>query len=324
MTTPRSVARRDACGTISPVTTAAPEVPRAATGLGSPGLVADYRTLMKPRITLLVLLTTVGAMVWAAGGLPPLAVTSATLLGMTLASGGASALNHVWDRDIDRLMTRTQARPVAAGRIGPRAGTLFGVALNLAAAVVLTIAVNPLAAGLAMAGSLFYVVVYTMVLKRRTPQNIVIGGAAGAVPPLVGWAAVTGEIGLAPVLMFLIIFFWTPPHFWALAILARREYARAGVPMLPAVRSERETGTQILVYTVILAGVSILPYTTGLLGVVYLGAAVVLGVRFLQLALRLTHGFSPVVARATFLWSLAYLALLFTAMGVDRALAAVV
>jgi protoheme IX farnesyltransferase len=287
-----------------------------------PGWATDYRTLMKPRITLLVVLTTLAAMVWAADGAPPVGLTLATLLGMTLASGGASALNHVWDRDIDRLMTRTQERPVAAGRITPRAGAVFGVTLNVAAACLLVAAANPLTAALAMAGSLFYVVVYTMVLKRRTPQNIVIGGAAGAVPPLVGWAAVTGEVGLAPVLMFLIIFFWTPPHFWALAILARGEYARAGVPMLPVVRSERETGMQILVYTVILAAVSILPYTAGLLGVVYLVSAALLGLRFLQLALRLVQGLTPVAAKATFLWSLVYLALLFTAMGVDRALAA--
>jgi protoheme IX farnesyltransferase len=287
-----------------------------------PGWATDYRTLMKPRITLLVVLTTLAAMVWAADGAPPVGLTLATLLGMTLASGGASALNHVWDRDIDRLMTRTQERPVAAGRITPRAGAVFGVTLNVAAACLLVAAANPLTAALAMAGSAFYVVVYTMVLKRRTPQNIVIGGAAGAVPPLVGWAAVTGEVGLAPVLMFLIIFFWTPPHFWALAILARSEYARAGVPMLPVVRSERETGMQILVYTVILAAVSILPYTAGLLGVVYLVSAALLGLRFLQLALRLVHGLTPVAAKATFLWSLVYLALLFTAMGVDRALAA--
>ncbi len=329
MTGVRRAAPGRASDTMDPVPAAAPEaLDPAAEGLvlgaPAPRVAADYRTLMKPRITLLVVFTTLAAMVWAAEGVPPVSLTLATLLGMTLASGGASALNHVWDRDIDRLMTRTAGRPVAAGRITPQAGTLFGVTLNVAAAVLLTLAANPLAASLAMSGSLFYVVVYTMVLKRRTPQNIVIGGAAGAVPPLVGWAAVTGEVGLAPVLMFLIIFFWTPPHFWALAILARREYAAAGVPMLPVVRSERETGTQILVYTVILAAVSILPYTAGLLGVVYLVSATLLGLRFLQLSLRLMRGLSPVVARATFLWSLAYLALLFTAMGLDRALAAAV
>jgi len=287
-----------------------------------PGTAADYRTLMKPRITLLVVFTTLGAMVWAAGGAPPPALTLATLLGMTLASGGASALNHVCDRDIDRLMTRTRTRPIAAGRLSARAGTVFGLSLNAAAAVLLLVVAGPLAAALAMAGSAFYVVAYTMVLKRRTPQNIVIGGAAGAVPPLVGWAAVTGEIGLAPLLMFLIIFLWTPPHFWALAILARREYARAGVPMLPVVRSERETSMQILAYTVLLAAASLLPFTAGLLGWVYLVSATLLGLRFLQLAVRLMRTYSPAVARATFVWSLAYLALLFTAMGVDRALAA--
>ena len=285
----------------------------------TPSTLADLGTLMKPRITLLVVFTTLGAMVWAAGGLPPLGTTVATLLGMTLASGGASALNHVWDRDIDRLMERTRRRPIAAGRLSARYGTIFGVGLNVAAVVLLVWATNIEAAGLALSGSLFYVVVYTMWLKRRTPQNIVIGGAAGAVPPLVGWAAVRGDVGLAPLLMFLIIFLWTPPHFWALAILARREYARAGVPMLPVVRSERETAVQILLYTVVLAVVSVVPYTAGLLGVVYLVAALALAARFILLATRLLRTHTPAAARATFLYSLLYLALLFTAMGLDRA-----
>jgi protoheme IX farnesyltransferase len=167
-------------------------------------------------------------------------------------------------------------------------------------------------------------VIYTVLLKRRTVQNIVIGGAAGALPPLAGWAAVTGEIGLAPVLMFLIIFLWTPPHFWALAILKKRDYANAGIPMLPCVASERETAVQILVYTVLLAVVSVIPYLTDLLGVFYLVAAVLLGARFIQLAVRLLRTHSPVAARQTFLYSLLYLALIFAAMGADRVLAAAV
>jgi protoheme IX farnesyltransferase len=289
-----------------------------------PSLLADYWELTKPRITLLVLITTVGAMVWAAHGLPPLGLVAATVLGMAMASGGAAVLNHVLDRDIDLLMERTRNRPVAVGRVSPLAATVFGVGLNVAAAAILLAFTNALTAAIAIAGSLFYVVIYTVLLKRRTVQNIVIGGAAGALPPLAGWAAVTGEIGLAPVLMFLIIFLWTPPHFWALAILKKRDYANAGIPMLPCVASERETAVQILVYTVLLAVVSVIPYLTDLLGVFYLVAAVLLGARFIQLAVRLLRTHSPVAARQTFLYSLLYLALIFAAMGADRVLAAAV
>ena len=199
-------------------------------------MLSDYWEMTKPSITLLVLVTTAGAMVWAAGGLPPLELTVATIVGMACASGGGAVLNHVLDRDIDRLMERTRRRPVATGRVSVAAATAFGLGLNLIAAVILLSFTNVLTAVFAIGGSAFYVVVYTMVLKRRTPQNIVIGGAAGAIPPLAGWAAVTGEIGLAPLIMFLIIFLWTPPHFWALAILKKDEYARAGVPMLPRSR----------------------------------------------------------------------------------------
>ena len=287
-----------------------------------PSVLSDYWEMTKPRITLLVLITTAGAMVWAAHGLPPVGLTIATLVGMAMASGGAGVLNHVLDRDIDVLMERTRHRPVAAGRVSPTAATIFGLVLNVAAAVVLLAFTNVLTTVLAITGSVFYVVVYTMLLKRRTVQNIVIGGAAGALPPLVGWAAVTGEIGLAAVLMFLIIFLWTPPHFWALAILKKRDYANAGIPMLPCVASERETALQILAYTVLLAGVSIVPYVADLLGAFYLVVAIVLGARFIQLAVRLLRTHSPVAARQTFLYSLLYLALLFAAMGADRAIAA--
>jgi protoheme IX farnesyltransferase len=285
-------------------------------------VVGDYYELTKPRITLLVLITTVAAMVWAEGGLPPAGLTLATLVGMACASGGGAALNHVLDRDLDRKMERTRLRPVADGRISPAAATAFGIALNVIAAIVLLAFTNVLTAVLAIGGSAFYVVIYTMLLKRRTPQNIVIGGAAGAIPPLAGWAAVTGELGLAPIVMFLIIFLWTPPHFWALAILKRDEYARAGVPMLPVVASERSTALQILAYTVLLAAVSLIPVATGLLGFLYAAVAVLLGIRFIWLARRLLVTHSPLAARATFLFSLLYLALLFAAMGADRVLAA--
>ena len=288
-----------------------------------PSAFSDYWEMTKPSITLLVLVTTAGAMVWAAEGLPSIELTLATLIGLACASGGGAVLNHVLDRDIDRLMERTRRRPVATGRVSVAAATTFGLGLNVLAAVILLTFTNTFTTLLALGGSAFYVVVYTMVLKRRTPQNIVIGGAAGAIPPLAGWAAVTGEIGLAPLIMFLIIFLWTPPHFWALAILKKDEYARAGVPMLPSVATERETAVQILAYTVILAAVSLVPVFTGLLGVLYLVAAVALGGRFIWLARRLLQTHSPLAARATFLYSLLYLALLFAAMGTDRAIAAI-
>jgi protoheme IX farnesyltransferase len=280
--------------------------------------VADYVTLTKPRIMLLILITAYGAMAFAADGLPDIDLSLVTLFGLGLSSGGASALNHVLDRDIDSRMRRTALRPVAAGRVSPDAATGFGVGLIVSSFAVLALYVNLLAAALALGGALFYVVVYTWWLKRRTVQNIVIGGAAGAVPPLVGWAAVTGEIGLAAVFMFAIVFYWTPPHFWALAILAKDDYAGAGVPMLPVVRGEAETARQILLYTVLLTGLTLLPFLSQTFGNVYLGAAVVLGGVFLWLAARLVRDTTPANARAVFLYSLAYLALLFAAIGVDR------
>jgi protoheme IX farnesyltransferase len=299
---------------------AAPALPEPAAAPARRSAVADYLELTKPRIALLVLVTTYGAMVWAAGGLPGFGVSVATIAGMSLASGGAGVLNHVLDRDVDRLMLRTRGRPVAAGRVSPRAATLFGVGLNIAAVLLLALATNALTAALALGGSLFYVIVYTLVLKRRTPQNIVIGGAAGAMGPLVGWAAVTGSLALAPLLMFGIIFLWTPPHFWALAILAKRDYAAAGIPMLPVVASERETSLQILVYTVGLAALSVVPFTAGLLGPFYLVCALLLGARFIALALRLLRTHTNAAARAAFLYSLLYLTLLFAAMAADRAI----
>ncbi len=293
--------------------------PAAATDdAGWREVAADYVTLVKPRIMLLILITAAGAMAFAADGLPSLRLTLATLLGLGLSSGGASAINHYADRDIDQRMTRTAVRPVASGRVAPEAALGFGIGLMVASFAVLAVNVNVLTAMLALSGGLTYVVVYTYWLKRRTPQNIVWGGAAGAIPPLVGWAAVTGHVGLPAVFMFLIIFLWTPPHFWALAILAKREYARAGVPMLPVVRGDRETARQILIYTLLLVGISLLPFASHTFGWIYLAAALALGARFVQLAVRLVRDTAPPQARGLFLYSLVYLALLFVAIGVDR------
>jgi protoheme IX farnesyltransferase len=278
----------------------------------------DYVTLMKPRIMTLLLLTGACGMVVGARGLPSLGLFAATMAGLALACGGASALNHVLDADIDRLMgKRTQQRPVAAGRIEPARALEFGLTLSAFSFVLLASTVNVLTAALALAGNLFYVLVYTRWLKRSTPQNIVIGGAAGAVPPLVGWAAATGNLTLPAVFLFLIVFFWTPPHFWALALLIRDSYAAAKVPMLPVVRGERETLRQIVVYTFALIAITLLPFAWGTLGVAYAVAALALGGTFLVLTLRLRR--EPSRRRASFLfhYSLLYLALLFVAMAVD-------
>jgi heme o synthase len=279
----------------------------------------DYVTLTKPRIMVLLLVTGAGGMFVGAGGLPSAGLALAALGGLALACGGASALNHVLDRDIDAHMRRTARRPVASGRVAPERALEFGLALSAFSFVVLTSFVNVLAALLALAGNLFYVLVYTRWLKRSTPQNIVIGGAAGAVPPLVGWAAATGNLTVPALLLFLIVFVWTPPHFWALALLIRRDYAQAGVPMLPVVRGERETARSIVRYSVLLVAITLLPVVWRTLGVVYLGAAIALGLAFLWLAFALARETTPARARRLFSYSLAYLALLFVAMAVDPA-----
>src|SRR6185503_8813589 len=247
----------------------------------------DYLTLTKPRIMVLLLLTAAGGMFVGAEGVPPAGLFAETMAGLALACGGASALNHVLDRDIDVHMRRTDKRPVAAGRVPVERALEFGLALSALSFVLLASFVNVLAAVLALAGGLFYVLVYTRWLKRSTPQNIVIGGAAGAVPPLVGWAAATGNLTLPALWLFLIVFFWTPPHFWALALLIRRDYEAAHIPMLPVVRGERETTRQILWYAAVLVVITIGPVVFGPLGLVYLGAALLLGGAFLWLALAL-------------------------------------
>jgi protoheme IX farnesyltransferase len=278
----------------------------------------DYVTLTKPRIMTLLLLTAAGGFFAGSGGDVSWRVFAATMGGLALACGGASALNHVLDRDIDRLMgKRTEKRPVAAGRVPPELALEFGLALSGASFVVLATTVNVLAAHLALFGNLFYVLVYTRWLKRTTPQNIVIGGAAGAVPPVVGWAAATGNLTLPALLLFLIVFFWTPPHFWALALLIRREYAAARIPMLPVVRGERETTRSIVRYTLAMIGVTVLPFAANAAGWLYLGVALALGMVFLGLAVALARQTTPANARRLFSYSLAYLALLFVALAVD-------
>ena len=290
-------------------------------GAPSPaGSVRDYITLTKPRIMSLLLITGAGGMVVGAGGLPSPGIFAAAMAGLALACGGASALNHLLDRDIDRLMgKRTDRRPVAAGRIPPPRALEFGLALSAFSFVLLAGTVNVLTAALALVGNLFYVLVYTRLLKRSTPQNIVIGGAAGAVPPLVGWADATGNLTLPALALFAIVFFWTPPHFWALALLIRRDYETARIPMLPVVRGTRETTRQIVLYTLVLMAASAAPFLLGTLGVLYLAAALGLGAVLLWLAVLLRRQTTPRRAGVLFHYSLLYLALLFAAMAADAA-----
>jgi protoheme IX farnesyltransferase len=278
-------------------------------------LVGDYFTLTKPRVQLLLLLTTVCTMEVA--GSPSLGLILLTLLGGALSAGGAGAINHWYDRDIDLLMARTANRPVPAGRISPRAALIFGISLGVLSFAELSLTVNVLAASLALSGFLGYVFVYTLWLKRATPQNIVIGGAAGAVPPLVGWAAVTGSFGPAALYLFAIVFYWTPPHFWALSLLMKDEYAKVGVPMLPVVRGEDETRRQITLYSVLLVAITFLPFAGRLFDGLYALAAGVLGAIFLTFAIRLQRRPDRRAALRLYLYSLLYLALLFGAMVAD-------
>ena len=276
---------------------------------------SDYLEMTKPKVQSLLLFTTVTTMYVA--GDPSLSLVLLTCLGGAMSAGGAGAVNHYLDRDLDALMSRTADRPVASGRVAPAAALWYGIALGVAAFVLLATTVNPLAAALSASGFLGYVFVYTLWLKRTTPQNIVIGGAAGAVPPLVAWAAVTGELTGTPLYLFAIVFFWTPPHFWALSLLMKDDYARAGVPMLPVVRGERETRRQILLYTILLYAVSQLPFCAGAFGPVYLVASVGLGAVFIYGAVRLMRRADRRSALRLYLYSLAYLAALFAAMVVD-------
>jgi protoheme IX farnesyltransferase len=298
-----------------PATRRVPSRPATASALG---VGRDYLALTKPRIIALLLVTTVATMLVADPAGPPIAIVIWTMLGGYLAAGGAGAINHYLDREVDARMARTRRRPLVSGRIEPLHGLLFGIALGVLAFAQLAITVNLLAAALAMAGLLGYVFVYTLWLKPLTPQNIVIGGAAGAVPPLVGWAAATGGLSADALYPFAIVFFWTPPHFWALSLLIKDDYARTGVPMLPVVRGESETRRQILIYALVLLAVSLLPVIGGLFGAIYLGAALPLGGSFCVLALRLRSHPTKRAALRLYLYSLVYLALLFAAMAADK------
>jgi protoheme IX farnesyltransferase len=281
----------------------------------------DYVTLTKPRIMSLLVLTSVCAMVAAAGGSPDPVALAALVVGGGLACGGASALNHVLDRDIDRLMgPRTASRPVAAGRISPRRAAAFGAALSILSFAVLYAFTNLLAAVLAAAGGAVYVLVYTLWLKRRTPQNIVIGGAAGAIPPLAGWAAAHGSLGLGAAFLFAIVLLWTPPHFWALALLLAPQYEAAGVPMMPVVRGAPATAVRVLVYTLALVAATAVPALTGTFGVTYVAVSALLDGILCALAWRVWRRATPRRAGALFHYSLLYLALLFAAVAADAVL----
>jgi protoheme IX farnesyltransferase len=280
--------------------------------------VRAYLELTKVKIVLLLLFTTLTAMVIAAGGIPPLAVLLPTLIGGALAPAGSGAVNQYLDRDLDARMARTARRPIPSGRIAPINALLFGLALITCGVLVLGFWVNWLSAGLALAGALYYVVLYTLMLKRNTSVNIVIGGGAGAIPVLVGWAAVTGALSIEAWLLFAIVFYWTPPHSWALAILVNSDYARAGVPMMPVARGLRTTYRQILLYSVLLLLISLTPaLVDGMLGHFYLLTAIALGAGLVWMAVRLMRESTKSVARTAYKYSTTYLAFLFMAMLLD-------
>jgi len=294
---------------------AAAQVPSPVVASGVRQVVADYFELTKPKVQTLLLFTTITTMEIA--GSPPVSKIALTCLGGYLSAGGAGAVNHYYDRDIDAQMKRTATRPIPAGRISPRAALIFGFVLCGLSFALLSLTVNLLAASLALAGFVGYVGIYTIWLKRRSPQNIVIGGAAGAVPPLVGWAATRGSLSWTAVYLFAIVFYWTPPHFWSLSLLMKDEYAKVGVPMMPVVRGERETRRQIVLYTLLLYAVTQLPFCAGEFGVAYLFASIVLGLAFIAGALWLYRQADRRAALRLYLFSLAYLALLFGAMVAD-------
>jgi protoheme IX farnesyltransferase len=298
------------------VTNASPTTSRAAVApAAARQVLVDYVALTKPKVQSLLLFITATTMLVA--GDPSIGLIVLTCLGGYLSAGGAGAVNHWYDRDVDARMARTADRPVAAGRISPRAALGFGCALGALSFAELWVAVNPLAAVLSASGFLGYTLMYTVWLKRRTWQNIVWGGAAGAVPPLVGWAAVTGGLDGTALYLFAIVFFWTPPHFWALSLLMKDEYAKVGIPMLPVVRGEAETRRQILLYTLLLYAVTQLPFCAGGFGLVYLVASLLLGGGFIAGAVLLQRRADRRSALRLYLFSLAYLALLFGATVAD-------
>ncbi len=278
----------------------------------------DYFELAKPRIIVLLLITTAAAMIMAARGVPSLALAFWTLLGGALAAGSAGALNCVYDSDIDGLMRRTMARPIPQGRVNIRDATIYAVVLGVTAFAILYLLVNPLAAWLSLAGNIYYVVIYTMWLKRITPLNIVIGGAAGSVPPLVGWAAVTHQIGGPALGLFALIFLWTPPHFWSLSLMTELDYSKAKIPMMPNVVGDERTKREIIYYTILLVAASLALYPLHVMGAVYTAAAAVLGGIFLYDTVRTWKDTGTEWARRTFRFSLLYLALMCAMMVIDR------
>jgi protoheme IX farnesyltransferase len=278
-------------------------------------LVSDYIDLTKPKVQSLLLFTTVMTMEIA--GSPSVSRVMLTCIGGYLSAGGAGAINHYWDRDIDARMSRTATRPVPSGRVSPAAAVRYGIALQALSFLLMSLTINVLSASLALGGFVGYVGVYTMWLKRRTPQNIVIGGAAGAMPPLVAWAATRGSLSWTPVYLFAIVFYWTPAHFWALSLLMKDEYAAVNVPMMPVVRGEAATRVQILLYSALLYAVSQLPFCVGVFGGVYLSCSIVLGLGFIGGAVLLYRRADRRTALRLYLFSMLYLALLFAAMVVD-------
>ncbi|HVU68470.1 MAG TPA: heme o synthase [Ktedonobacteraceae bacterium] len=287
-----------------------------------PGLlrqtISSYINLIKPHVTVLLLGTTVAAMAIAKRGLPDLGLILATLVAGTMAAGSANCINCYIDRDIDQLMTRTRRRSLPAGKVQPAQALIFGLILGVGSFVVFTIFVNLLCACLGLAAILFYVFIYTLWLKRSSTQNIVIGGAAGAVPVLIGWAAISNSVPLAAIWLFAIIFYWTPPHFWALSLLIEKDYARANVPMLPVVMGERETKKQILLYSLMLLAVTLILFAMHEMGYLYLAGAVILGGILVYMAIRLMLDTSRKWARTIFWYSNCYLALIFAIMVLDR------
>ncbi len=298
---------------------AAPTVPvDDAPARSTMARVGAYIALTKPRIIELLLVTTVPSMIVAERGFPPIGLILLTLVGGTLSAGGANAINCYLDRDIDQLMPRTRKRPLPTNQVEPKNALIFGIVLGLVAMGLLWVTVNPLAALLSTAALLFYVFVYTMGMKRSTPQNIVIGGAAGAMPALVGWAAVTNTVELPALALFGIIFYWTPPHFWALAMRYEKDYAKAGVPMMPVVYGRQETTRHILLYSILLLAMSLAFFAVAKMGIIYLAAALILNGIFIGWAFKLWRNPNPKSAWGLFRFSIYHLALLFGAMAFDQ------
>lgn len=300
----------DLAADLAGTTAAAPE-PRFS--------VRDYAILLKPRVMSLVVFTGCVGMLLAPAPVPFATALIAVAL-IALGAGAAGAINMWYDRDIDRVMTRTMHRPLPAGRLRPLSALVFGVSLSVASVVAMAVFVNEMAAALLAITIAYYVLIYTVWLKRRTPQNIVIGGASGALPPVIGWAAATGQVGLGAIVLFLIIFLWTPPHSWALALFRRGDYQRAGVPMLPVVAGEPATRRQIFAYTCVLVPVTLLPFAIGMSGPAYAIAASILGALLLHHAIRVLRARDDEAPKALFLFSILYLFLIFTSLLVDRAL----